>query len=594
MRTALHRRARTVTASTAPRVVSMDAWSASQAVRPAPMHDIGGVSIADVAQRKQAGGINGEAYRAPNRTGLPDRLKASVEARSGLSLDRVRVHSNSKQPAQLDAHAYARGADIHVAPGQDRYLAHEAWHVVQQAQGRVRPTAQMASGVRINDDPALEAEADRFQTDLGSVSRSSPLAGNDGMVAQPGSPGVVQRVVEVDKQTYSLGGRGHGMKALTDTIRSKAEEKSVTLKYGWKSAIEDEVRADATTPYDDWDHVLNELKKDTGTAYEKRKRKIEEQDVKIKASLKGADKASKRSRAISYETKKALASVREHIRGTDQFKNTVAELEALPAGEMDDSVATEVSATKHPAVLFEALLAAKTKRLDFNFHGTPIVTHGYESMGDRTVDASTLREFGLGPVKVGGKDVGSYSQMLEADEDIPIGDNLILAVLEMLRIPITSAMVALKRDLYAKGETELSEAMAIDSPKTNVEYLGAVGGAGHTKPQKGRMQQQQITSNEMTLDDYVARFPHHEIGTQTEDKKPRATPEKIDDAFNEYMELMNNSTATKEELKTAKRKSRRPLTRTIASSMGIEDVELDASVSDVDEQHYETETLFDQ
>ena len=120
---------------------------APQTARAPSMHDISGVSIADVAQRKEASGSNGAAYRAPNRTGLPDRLKARVEARSGLSLDRVRVHANSSQPAQLNAHAYTKGADIHVAPGQERHLAHEAWHVVQQAQDRVRPTMQTASGV---------------------------------------------------------------------------------------------------------------------------------------------------------------------------------------------------------------------------------------------------------------------------------------------------------------------------------------------------------------------------------------------------------------------------------------------------------------
>jgi hypothetical protein len=40
------------------------------------------------------------------------------------------------------------------------------------------------------------------------------------------------------------------------------------------------------------------------------------------------------------------------------------------------------------------------KRLDFNFHGTPIATHGYESMKDRTVDASTLNPFGFGSIKM--------------------------------------------------------------------------------------------------------------------------------------------------------------------------------------------------
>ena len=100
-----------------------------------------------------------QAPRA-NNTGLPDQLKSGIESMSGLSMDHVRVHFNSSQPAQLNALAYAQGSDIHLAPGQERHLPHEAWHVVQQAQGRVRPTLQLKDGVPVNDDVGLEREAD--------------------------------------------------------------------------------------------------------------------------------------------------------------------------------------------------------------------------------------------------------------------------------------------------------------------------------------------------------------------------------------------------------------------------------------------------
>jgi hypothetical protein len=97
---------------------------------------------------------------APNCTGLPDQLKAGVESLSGLSLDDVKVHRNSSKPEQLNALAYAQGTDIHVAPGQEQHLPHEAWHIVQQKQGRVRPTMQMKIGIPVNDDAGLEKEAD--------------------------------------------------------------------------------------------------------------------------------------------------------------------------------------------------------------------------------------------------------------------------------------------------------------------------------------------------------------------------------------------------------------------------------------------------
>jgi hypothetical protein len=96
----------------------------------------------------------------PNNTGLPDQLKSGIESLSGMSMDHVKVHYNSSQPAQLNALAYAQGSDIHVAPGQEQHLPHEAWHVVQQAQGRVRPTMQMKEGIPVNDDAGLETEAD--------------------------------------------------------------------------------------------------------------------------------------------------------------------------------------------------------------------------------------------------------------------------------------------------------------------------------------------------------------------------------------------------------------------------------------------------
>jgi hypothetical protein len=100
------------------------------------------------------------ASAAANKTGLPGNLKSGIESLSGMSMDNVRVHYNSAKPAQLNALAYAQGTDIHVASGQENHLPHEAWHVVQQGQGRVKPTTQLAGGAKVNDDPGLETEAD--------------------------------------------------------------------------------------------------------------------------------------------------------------------------------------------------------------------------------------------------------------------------------------------------------------------------------------------------------------------------------------------------------------------------------------------------
>lgn len=124
--------------------------------------------------------------------GLPAQLKAGIESLSGIALDHVNVHYNSPQPAQLHAHAYAQGSDIHVAPGQERHLPHEAWHVVQQTQGRVRPTLQLKEAMPLNDDASLEREADVMGAR--AMQEVHPAAGH---LAPAGSAGpVLQRFID--------------------------------------------------------------------------------------------------------------------------------------------------------------------------------------------------------------------------------------------------------------------------------------------------------------------------------------------------------------------------------------------------------------
>ena len=126
------------------------------------------VSIIDTSSQseslqRKADMANNAAQRAeaprPNNTGMPDNLKAGIESLSGFSMDDVRVHYNSSMPATVQALAYTQGTDIHVAPGQEKCLPHEAWHVAQQMAGRVSPTVNI-NGMPVNDNAALEHEAD--------------------------------------------------------------------------------------------------------------------------------------------------------------------------------------------------------------------------------------------------------------------------------------------------------------------------------------------------------------------------------------------------------------------------------------------------
>ena len=105
---------------------------------------------------------NGPAQRqatTSSRANLPHQLKAGIEELSGVSMEGVNVHMNSNMPAQMQAYAYAQGSDIHIAPGQEKHLPHEAWHVAQQRQGRVQATTQIG-GSPVNDSQSLESEAD--------------------------------------------------------------------------------------------------------------------------------------------------------------------------------------------------------------------------------------------------------------------------------------------------------------------------------------------------------------------------------------------------------------------------------------------------
>ena len=110
-----------------------------------------------VMQQKQVAALQGAIIQ--RKGGLPASLQAGIERMSGMSMDDVQVHYNSSMPAQVGALAYAQGNNIYLGPGQSQHLAHEAWHVVQQRQGRVRPTIQV-NGMAVNDNIQLEREAD--------------------------------------------------------------------------------------------------------------------------------------------------------------------------------------------------------------------------------------------------------------------------------------------------------------------------------------------------------------------------------------------------------------------------------------------------
>jgi len=170
-----------------------------------------------------------------NNTGMPDKLKTGIENLSGMNMDHVKVHYNSAKPAQLNAHAYAQGSQIHIAPGQEKHLPHEAWHVVQQAQGRVKPTMQMKAGTPINDNAGLEKEADVMGAKAAATSGEiNPFMKPGAMVKQSGVSGSIKQLFKVPRGLAEI---SNSITIVRDEIRD-TKPKSAELPNGDRWARE--------------------------------------------------------------------------------------------------------------------------------------------------------------------------------------------------------------------------------------------------------------------------------------------------------------------------------------------------------------------
>ncbi|WP_299486234.1 DUF4157 domain-containing protein [Acaryochloris sp. IP29b_bin.137] len=99
---------------------------------------------------------------------IPTPVRAKMERAFNTSFANVKVHEG-RQAKSVGAIAYTQGHNIHFAPGHfnpntssgQALLGHELAHVVQQRQGRVKPTGSV-NGLPLNDNPALEREADEL------------------------------------------------------------------------------------------------------------------------------------------------------------------------------------------------------------------------------------------------------------------------------------------------------------------------------------------------------------------------------------------------------------------------------------------------
>ncbi|WP_051312902.1 eCIS core domain-containing protein [Sporocytophaga myxococcoides] len=133
---------------------------------------------------------------------MPLPVQRKMESSFGEDFSDVNIHTNSSQSIDLNAHAFAKGSDIHFAPGMfnpesqkgQELLGHELTHVLQQREGRVQPTVQK-KGVNINDDEGLEKEAD----EMGEKAAKGYLVGSAGSSTEDNSiSGTIQKSEDDD------------------------------------------------------------------------------------------------------------------------------------------------------------------------------------------------------------------------------------------------------------------------------------------------------------------------------------------------------------------------------------------------------------
>ncbi len=186
-------------------------------------------AFGETEQRMRAGGES----QAENLTGMPDKLKGGIESLSGMDMSAVRVHRSSDRPAQLNALAYAQGDNIYLGPGQEQHLPHEAWHVVQQRQGRVQVTTQL-QGFGINDDAGLEREADEMGMRAVAQPKMVPLAAAS-LWSLPGVGNacvIHQRQAAIQLEPGACESLGALCVRLKDLIVSAHNNKSIPLILG--------------------------------------------------------------------------------------------------------------------------------------------------------------------------------------------------------------------------------------------------------------------------------------------------------------------------------------------------------------------------
>ena len=173
-----------------------------------------------------------------NKASLPQNLVDGFKGSTGHDLSNVDVHYNSPEPENMGALAYAQGNDIYLSPSQEQHLPHEAAHIVQQREGRVKPTGEI-NGQPLNDEPSLESEADAMGAQALQMKTSNAATPNGNDESEVVSQRIVQRVpsasvyVDAKKLYDAMDGLGTDEDAIFEVLKHKtvAHLKQVRTAY---------------------------------------------------------------------------------------------------------------------------------------------------------------------------------------------------------------------------------------------------------------------------------------------------------------------------------------------------------------------------
>ena len=370
---------------------------------------------------------------------LPDNVKQGVESLSGISMDDVKVHYNSAKPAQLNAHAYAQGTDIHIASGQEKHLPHEAWHVVQQKQGRVRPTTMMKAKVPINDDQGLENEADvmgaralqikpfslsDYKTEK-SFQRKEIIQRNPLETIPEGDEKKSWEYPEGEKPRISVkeliagfNGDAPANKLDSEDLEPEFNEADVYPENDIVKDTENPMKAESSEEFSHYQRLKAVSSKiiALSASIEKIKEKKAEK-VKIEEDLKRAKKAEANAveavKILSKMAKKAALIKEAQHKGEEVLKNKAAKAKGNVAAEAE-RLENERIAAEEATLLAIKNAEKEAENARWKFH---------ENFGENTLNGITLEMFGVlgNSIDVYSRDGGDESMEMYTGDGAFVG-----------------------------------------------------------------------------------------------------------------------------------------------------------------------------